>query len=173
MCEGNATLQTGDIDYTVAFWVNLDLKVGDRDFVAKNGGFNNDEYIIGYELASDKFRYTVAGSKPAVYTTLLSTTLGSPATATWYLIVCWHDISTSEVYMQVNNGAIEEVIRSEPMYVGTPPFQLGFYNNAGAVLNPMAGFIDEVAFWKGRILGVPERDALWNGGMGLPFTSWT
>jgi hypothetical protein len=169
----NPSLQTGDIDYTVAFWVKLDDKASDRDFLGKSGGFMLDEYIIGYESASDRFRFTICGGSPIVYTTLLSTSAGSPSTGTWYLIVCWHDMATGKIYLQVNNGAIDEALRTEPMFSGAAPFSVGMYNNAGADINLLIGTMDEIAFWKNRAVTAAVRNSMWNGGAGLPFSSWT
>jgi len=184
-CEiaSNSTLQTGDIDYTIAYWVNFDSKPGSgssgAECVSKTSGLSDigvhpdaDEYLCGYSPApDDKFRFLVCGGSPSpVYTQLLSDL--SPAIGSWYFVVCWHDMSDGTINMQINDGAVMSAVRTEPVNSSTARFLLGIYGSATDG-HFMVGLLDEVAFWKGRVLNATTRTALYNSGSGLPFSSWT
>jgi hypothetical protein len=177
----NSTIETGDVNYTIAFWVNLETNVADGDCVGKNAGSPIgavvDEYIVGYEAppGSDRFRFTVCGGGP-VYTTVAANVLGSPTTGTWYFIVCWHDMSDGTINIQINDSpTFDTAVRTEPMNTGYAPLNVGQYGtpSVAAPSHFLHGFVDELAFWKGRVLNPAQRSALYNGGAGLPFSSWT
>ena len=163
----NASLQAGDIDFAFACWVYLDNKTTSQFFVSKDDTIpvGDREYAIQYQLGTNRFRFVVFTAVD-VGEFSDANTLGSPAVATWYLIIGWHDSVANTVNIQVNNGAVDSVATSGPLQAaGAAEFQIGARDNLGsrALLD---GRVDEVGFWK-RILTVAERTALYNAGAGV------
>ncbi len=175
----NATLSTGDIDYTIALWGKLDSKATDGDFAGKNEANGiYDEYIVGYGPApDDKFRFTVCGGPSHNYTSIFATDPGSPTTGVWYFIVCWHEMSSGTINIQIGTGTtlgtVNTTVRAEPMNAATSPFHLGAFGLVGSASNLLHGSVDECAFWQNRVLDSAAITALWNGGAGKPFSTWT
>lgn len=162
----NADLQTGDIDFTFATWVYLDNKATVQMFISKDDGVAaNREYFLTYNNGPDRFEFYVF--RPVgVAVTVQANTLGVPAIATWYCIICWHDATANTVNIQVNNGAVDSVASGGALQAaGNSIFQLG-KREFVANQDPLDGRLDEVPFWK-RILTADERTALYNGGNGI------
>lgn len=161
----NADVSTGDIDFTFALWVNLESKGDYRIFIGKDES-GQREYLTFYDLASDRFSFSVF---TPTQVDVLANTLGSPSTATWYFIVCWHDATANTVNIQVNNGTADSTATGGALSAsGTAPFRIGARSTAGSLL-PMDGLIDEVGFWK-RVLTAPEKTFLYNSGSGRSYS---
>jgi hypothetical protein len=175
----NSALQTGAIDYTWAYWLKLDAKTESVISISKAGdsGGTGDEFILGYEYGSgappgtiDRLRFTVQGG--SVYTTVYSTTAGSPVVGTWYLVVLWHQQSDNSIHIRINGGTEDSTTVVPPLVAAADSLNFGAYGFAGAG-SLLHGLIDEAAFWHGHIVSSGDVDALWNGGAGLPFSDWT
>ncbi len=150
----SADLSVGDIDFTLACWVYLDTKPSEEYIVSKGTG----EYYIRYKGSTDRFEATFEGSVVAT-----ANTLGSPSTATWYLVIAWHDSVNNLVGISVNAGTADTTSWSSGVSDGTSVF------NIGTVINNTSfdfdGRIDEVGFWK-KVLTGAERTELYNAGAG-------
>lgn len=168
LATSNTSLQTGPIDYTMALWVNLDSKTTEQKFWSKTGG-GADEYGIGYTISGDRISSFVRGG--ATYSTLNADSLGSPATGQWYFIVFWHNNAANSINIQVNDGPVDSFTPVPPL--GTSDAADVFFGCYAGDIQLATGLVDEAAFWKGRLLTAGERTALYNGGAGLPFSSWT
>lgn len=159
----NASLSTGDIDFTFATWVYLDTKGANRRILAKTNNVASSEYILTYRSATDRFDFTIADG--AIQAD--ANNLGSPSATTWYFIVCWHDSVANTLNIQVNNGTADSSATG-----GTAPsdtafdFQIG--RTAGEYMN---GRIDDTAFWK-RTLTAAEKTQLYNSGNGYSYSLW-
>jgi hypothetical protein len=166
----SAALSTGDIDFTLACWVNLESKTaGQRQtLISKyNTTGNQREYWLTYNPTaggtSNPFGFTVSSNGTA-FTVHESTTFGTPSTGTWYFLVAWHDAANNTLNIQVNNGTVDSTSYSSGVFDGTSPFVLG----ARETVDNLDGLLDEVGFWK-RVLTSDERTALYNGGNGLAY----
>lgn len=162
----NASLSTGDIDFTFAAWVQITTKnPGDNQYVASKA---NSDPTLEWALfwrgfgGTDRFRFSI-GANFAV--NVDANNLGSPSTGVWYYVVCWHDSAADTINIQVNNGTVDSQATGgmAPADTGSE-FQLGsfffgFYWD---------GPIDECAFWK-RVLTAQERSDLYNGGSGFAY----
>jgi hypothetical protein len=167
----NLSLETGPIDYTWAFWVKLDA-LNDCAFFGKSGDTVRDEYFCGYypgatPASTGRFRFTVQGA--GTFATVLADAFGPPVTGQWYFVVCWHDQTAGTLNIQINNGAIDSFTPVPPLVGADQDLFFGAYGYH--VANPMAGLLDEVAFWK-HILTTGDKTALYGGGGGLAFGSW-
>ena len=164
----NASLSTGDIDFTVAAWVKAETLAGSaRRIVTKMTDTSVREYSLHYNAATARFTFYVANAAGALVGTVSADTLGAPSTGTWYFIVAWHDSVNNTVSIQVNNGAADSANTTGVPADTAATFQIGAY---GAGLEPFDGIIDEVGFWK-RTLTTAERTWLFNSGNGRSYAA--
>ncbi len=149
-------LSTGNIDFTVAAWVYMDTKPSSANFVTKWTSGVNTEWYLNYTAAVDRFRFaTYAANVDA-------DNFGSPSTATWYLIIAWHDSVNDLMGISVNDGTANTFSNSDGTQDGNAAFNIGRLAN-GFGYND--GRIDEVGFWK-KVLTSGERTELYNAGTG-------
>lgn len=169
----NTDLSLGDIDWTIAGWVNLATKSAIRRIFCKGNVSGQFAYNIDYFSTSDRFRFENSGDGGfgASFSSVLANNLGSPSTSTWYYIVCWHDSVGNTINIQVNNGTANSTAHSSGTFDDSQTFGIGG-NDAMLIGERFDGQIDEVGFWK-RVLTADERTSLYNGGSGLayPFSS--
>jgi hypothetical protein len=158
----NAALSTGDIDFTLAAWVYFDSKGADRVILGKIGA-GSAEYLLRFVNTSDRFRFYCAngGSNGNV----LANPLGSPALATWYFVVAWHDAAANTINIQVNAGAVNSAGYSAGVADGAQGFRLGAQDNSVDFWN---GRIDAAGVWK-RVLSSAEVTSLYNSGSGREY----
>lgn len=157
----NAAVSTGDIDFSFAAWVYLDSKGADRVILGKAGA--TTEYLLRYVSSSDRFQFYCANG--ASNGNVLANVLGSPALATWYFIVVWHDATANTLNIQVNNGTTNGTFYSAGVADGANGFRLGAQDNNVDYWN---GRIDAVGFWK-RLLSGAEVTSLYNSGNGREY----
>lgn len=150
----SADLSVGDIDFTIAAWVYMDTKPSFA-YVAAKGA---NEYYLLYQSDLDRFVWTVGNTG-----TLSATNFGSPSTATWYLIIAWHDSVNNQIGISVNNGTADTAAWSSGSSDTIDPFNIGTVNGITTV--DWNGRIDEVGFWK-KVLTAGERTELYNAGVG-------
>ncbi len=153
----NAALSLGaDSDFTIACWIYLDSKATHMHIIAKRNAAAAIEYMLFYDTGADRFYFYITG------TNIAATTIGSPATATWYFVVMWHDKTANTVNIQVNNGTADSAAWAGGTSDGDAAFRIGAYDG-GQYFN---GRVDAVGFWS-RVLTADERATLYNGGSGL------
>jgi hypothetical protein len=171
-CASNATLQMGDIDFTIAAWVNLETKSQDMQIVAKDvdtPGSSRD-YTLDFALASLMFRFYInGGGAPDLIVS--SADLFDPALATWFLLVAWHNAAADTLNLQVNNGTPNSHTTSGTVpQTSSAEFRIGARAYA-SFEGYFDGLIDQVGIWK-RVLTSDERTALYNGGNGLAYAAF-
>lgn len=165
-CADNASLSTGDIDFTYSCWINPESLVIYPVIIRKGSDINdNVEYVLYYDTVNNalKFGVTWSGNYGEV------SSGSSLSTATWYFVVFHHDSVNNQLAISVNGGTLQTTSWSLGVDDSAFPFCLGA--SVGQSLW-WDGLIDEVGFWK-RVLTSGERTQLYNGGSGLayPFTA--
>jgi hypothetical protein len=161
----NATLSTGDIDFTIGGWVYLTSKSANKGLFGKFTTTSNQrEYLVYYDSGSDRFRFNVSSNGTAA-TILTANNGGAPSLNTWYYVVGWHDSVNNTLNIQVNNGTADSVSYSSGVFDGTTAFAIGAFNGAANILS---GRVDAVGLWK-RVLTVGERTTLYNSGAGAEY----
>lgn len=171
----SAALSTGNIDFSIACWVNLESKPASimsivGKFASANPS-NGREYFLSWNNTADRFQFQVSTSGTAADATVSADVLGAPSTGTWYFIVAWHDSVNNVIGIQVNNGTANTAAHSAGLTNLTSAFQLGSRGNSTGSLF-FDGVIDEVSFWK-RILTTDEKTALYNSGSGIAYPFFT
>src|SRR3990167_3553209 len=158
----NTALSTGDISFSFATWVYLDSENADRPIVYKGGAGFSYEYALKYQNSSDRFFLQVSdGSANEALVT--ANNFGVVTTGTWYWIFCYHNATTNEVGISVNNGIADTASYSLGLTDTAETFFLGRLGTAY-----MDGRIDDFAFWK-RIPSASELTQIYNSGNGLAF----
>lgn len=157
----NASLSTGDIDFTVAAWVYLDTKTA-RRFIVSKWTAAQQEWYLEYDTGDATYRLFVFGALDgSVSLKINANTFGDPPTGAWHFIVAWHDSVANTINIQVNNGTVDSSAYSSGLVDGTAPFRIGGNTDAGLYMD---GRIGPVLFTK-EVLTAAERTWLYNNGV--------
>jgi hypothetical protein len=167
--NANASLQTGDIDFSIACW-------------ARWVGLGSGTIACRYCIQGNKreWRLVFVSGPPAVLRFVASadgtnlTNLDSSfvfSTNTWYFIYAYHDAVNNKIGISINNGAPEELDHAGGVYVSDEVISFGANKDAagnfGAYPNAR---VDEFGFWK-RLLRESERTWLYNSGNGRGYAN--
>ncbi|MEI8143090.1 MAG: fibronectin type III domain-containing protein [Candidatus Berkelbacteria bacterium] len=165
----NASLQTGDIDFTLFGWVNMDnFFVGSNPGgIISKGNANGvgGEYMLRTATVApfNRFQFYVRNAADSasqnVFTDVVST-------SNWYFIVYGHDSVNNQIFISVNNGTPVTTATSAGVLSAANDFNIGSYANGAA--NSLPGRADGWGMIK-RILTTDEKTALFNGGKGLKY----
>jgi hypothetical protein len=158
----SALLSTGDIDFTIAAWVQLESLINLSTIAAKG----NEEYWI--RISNSRFRFYIATS--AVF--VQATALGIPVLATWYYLQMQHDATNNLLRIRVNDGAWEEAATGGTAPTdGTLDFSIGGISTGEAPALTWDGLINQFAFWK-ALKSDADLNAIYNSGNGRAFSAW-
>lgn len=169
----NASLQTGDIDFTFTFWVNFESLTLIRRLVSKFGNSAAvNEHAVSYDNVSNRFQFALQENGGAVKS-VTANNFGAPSTATWYFVAAWYDHTNDTLNISVNNGTADQTTSVGGPAATAAGFNLGCLFTAvdTAAIQFHDGLLDEVSFWK-RLLDASEMTRLYNSGSGLPFDLW-
>jgi len=165
-------LSTGDVDFTAAQCLYMDSKpVASMASAQKWDGVMN-EWLMGWQVASDRFRFRVVGNE------ITANSFGAPNLATWYLVIGWYDSVADTANVQVNNGVVDTLPAVAAPADTAARFAIGCVNPIAAPSQYWDGRIGPTIFWKsaagaGGVKTPAERTALWNGGVPLQYTELT
>jgi hypothetical protein len=157
----NASLLTGDIDFSVAGWFYRDSAVFHALAAKQDGGEpGNHEWQLNMQAgtASMDFYATVDHFVQS------TSTFG---TGEWIFAVGYHDAANNEIGISVNNEPFDTLsIPNNVITSGSASVRIGAVNNpAGAFFNGRAAAF---GFWK-RVLTQSDVTALYNGGCGREY----
>ncbi|MFN8370239.1 MAG: LamG domain-containing protein [Bacteriovoracaceae bacterium] len=148
----NSDLETGDIDFTLSFWVYLTDNSVSTPLINKWGG-TTDEFSVEWVNSGD-IRFKV-GTGTVNYSTSLNNN-------TWYHIVAYHDATNNLIGISLNGGTATTAAHATGNSVGDSNFYIG--RDSGGTTY-FTGRIDAVGFWK-KVLTSYERKVLYNSGSG-------
>lgn len=158
----NASLSTGDIDFTLSAWVNPESLTGANMSIAgKFGGAGSREYML---RLGDTGIPVFSVSNDGTVSTGATSSLGALTPGTWYFIVGWHDSVNNQIGISVN-GTVVTANYTLGVFDSTAGFSIGALSSNSQHFD---GLIDEVGFWK-RVLTSDERATLYNNGNGLAY----
>jgi hypothetical protein len=160
----NASLSTGDIDFSLGAWVYLDSVGATRTILARRDGNTPIEYILQYSNSLLRFQFLIYDSGGSIVGTATANNAGAPSTGAWYYVLAWHDSVANTVNIQVNGGTANSAAETGVPSDSTASFRIGMAN--GSSTQPWDGRIDEVGFWK-RTLSDSERATMYNSGRAL------
>lgn len=158
----HADLSTGDIDYTIQAWVNLESTPGSNMHVVSkwSGTSGQLEYRLFID-SSSQASFQVSGNGTAS-TTVAATTFGALSTGTWYHLFGYHDAANNIIGIKVN-GTGDTTAHTTGSFDGTLNLVIGARSDASQYFD---GLIARVAKWN-RLLTGDEETELNNGGLGL------
>jgi hypothetical protein len=172
-CASNATLQMGSTSFTISLWVYMGTLPPSADgytFISKL-----DATFYEYEIGSvntggtTQFQFFLK-SGGTLYT---ATATPAVALATWYHLVGWFDKTNGQCHLRVNDATTyDSAAGAGTTDVGTVTLYVGRRAYVGAEAYCDFTNIDEIGLWK-RLLTAQEITALYNGGAGLPLSSFT
>ena len=166
----NASLQTGDIDFTLTGWIYLtSISVAGTAVSRYNGsGAANFEYQIVFADTNRMIFQVSDTGDDNDRTTVTANTFGALSIDTWYFVAVWHDSTANTINISVNNGNADSTAHTGGVFVGTNTFRMG---GNGAGTNYLGGRLDAWGFWK-RLLTAAELTALYASGNGIELFPW-
>lgn len=170
-----AALSLGNVDYTIAAWVFLSVKIS--GFIACKGNALDGadwDYAISYLDSADRMRLSIGNGTGL--SSVLAENYGAPDVNTWMLIIAQHDAASKAIYISVDNGTLNSASYMGIHDTTTKIFAIGALSDYSD--NRWNGRIGPVAMWKsapggGGVLTAAQRAALWNGGAGLAYAEFT
>lgn len=167
IADGSQTgLDFGNEDFTIALWVKGEGFSGFSDqYIVSKGGVNLAGYVLLWSWSDDRFRFEVGDANFSTGN-VLANTLGAPADATWYFIVCRHNATANTLTICVNDGTVDSASWSNGCVDTASTFRVGA-NSAGSA-SFFDGIIDELGIW-GRVLTAAEITELYNSGAGRDY----
>lgn len=160
----NASLQMGDIDFTICAWVNPESGSGiTMQIVAKDDdAASSRDYTL--DLSSLVPRFYINGGGGG----LEATTASALSTATWYFLVARHDAAGDQVSICVNDGTVFTGNTGGAVpHTSAAEFRIGAREYL-SFENHFDGLIDQVGLWK-RKLSAAEITELYNAGAGRSY----
>lgn len=161
----DANFSCADIDFDWSGWFKLESKSANMFIVGKSADVSSDATIaqlLSYNLASDRFRFTVGNGSTSQ--AVLANNFGSPSTGVWCFIRWWHDSVANTVNIQVNNGTADSQSYSGGSYDDTGHIAFGTSYSGGSPFGLYYdGLMDEVSFFK-RIRTGADMTYAYGGG---------
>ncbi len=163
----NASLETGNIDFTWSFW--LKWNVMPVTSITLWGRWNTTgrreygcQYVALTNTAPNGFQF--ATSSNGVNATVASS--GAMTTNTWYHIICYHDSVNHRMGLIVNNATPVTNTFNGGVLATNAAFEVASNDGGSGFANAT---FDEMAYWKGRVLSAAEITQLYRAGLGVTF----
>jgi hypothetical protein len=171
----HADLSAGNGDFTLAAWVYLDTKGATREIAGKGDG-TGFEWFVSYNGGFDRFVFRTASATAEANATTATDGGGegggsAPSADTWYFVVAWHDATNDLIGIATSANGMTAYTQAytHGIWDSTGDFNIG--RNSAYFPGYMDGMIDQVGFWKGRVLTSQERTDLYNSGAGLSYAA--
>lgn len=155
----NANLSAGDIDFSIAAWVNFSSASGRQHLIEKGAeGSGQDEYRL-WKYTDNLFTFNTPSCQVS------ATNFGAVSSGVWYYVVAWHDSVNNIIGISVN-GTVNTAACSTGSRDGTAALIIGSRGFADTYF--FNGAMDEMLFYK-RVLTADERAWLYNSGSGRTY----
>lgn len=173
----NASLETGDVDFTVAGWVYLDTVASEQAIFTKwdQTTGSQREYKLWFDQSVAKFTFSIYKNAPPNFADAAANNGSAIVAGQWYYVVGWHDSVANIVGCQVNDATAVTVAYSAGLDARSVAFRMGNQVGTDAFLN---GRMERWGFWKsaggsGGVLSAGLKTSLYNSGLGKPYASLT
>jgi hypothetical protein len=170
--DDNAALSMGNIDFTVAAWVNLSSKPGSPNHMTMfcKGSFADESYGLLHEAIEDRWEFVIYGGAGQTNKSGVdANNFGAPSLNTWYFVVGWYDSTAHVTKICVNDGTVDTGnSQSLGAYDDAAEAEVG--RTFGAATSNLDGLLGPIMIWK-RLLTAPEITQLYNGGAGLTYAA--
>lgn len=158
-CVSNDALSMGDIDFTIAGWLNIAGVGTSQTFLLKGLGLSAAMCEYALLVSSSFMRFTVSNGS-ATATALLSI---SGLNGAWVFVAGLYNAATDEIFVRVNSTLSSAASLSGGAQKGGFNLRLGSQPSSSA----FRGMWDELGIW-GSLLSTAELNELYNNGTGLP-----
>lgn len=170
----DASLQAGNVDWWLGFWLKLSAKTTDYAGLICKGnvatGTVAREYEIAYDRDLDHLYAVVCNGTTG--TTAVNSTFGAFTLGTWYFVLTWLGAAAAKIYLSVNQQATpDSAALSITPGVTTRPVCFGGFEANNTPSHFADCQIGPAFFGKNPPLGIAAlateiRDRLYNGGAG-------
>ncbi len=156
---------TGDIDFSMAFWVNMNVLGTKRVLISKlDWGFTGEVWEIRINAGNTfEFRVSSDGTGGGEVGVVGNVT---PVAGNWYFIRAWHDSVNDQIGIQINNGVKTTTAHTLGMFSVSVPLTFGAELQNGNPVNGHNGTLDSVGLWA-KVISDGEAATLWNNGYGV------
>lgn len=154
-----ADLDSGDVDFSIAGWINLESIGAHRVIWGK--WRNGLEWKLYYEDGRNRFIFLVYDGSS--FGEVLANTLGAPSAGTNYFITGWHDSVNNQIGIAVNGGAADTTAWTTGVQNSAAYFTAGWDGT-----DLLDGKITLWGYWK-KVLTSGERTQLYNSGGGMSY----
>src|SRR5262245_33898703 len=167
----NTSLQVGDIDFTFNLWVKFTSTPGTvgQALVCKGTSPSTYEYDLYTSGSLNRFQWYVEDSSGGS-ANVIANNFGAITAGQFNMVTCWHDSFNNQIGIAINGGAPNTAAFTTGVRSSTGDLNIGRDGVAAGVY--FTGSIDELGFWKNRVLLAADINQLYNGGTGsaYPFT---
>lgn len=160
----NTDLSTGDIDFSLECWINVESLASFIALFGKDNGSTQKEYNC-YAYPNGNIQFNVSNNGINEHGTVTAGA-GSITTGTWIQVCCGHNATSNETWITINGGTPATTSYSGGIADGTAGFQIGANDSAGNL--PFDGLISPVRFWKRDIRS--DISELYNSGSGRTYS---
>ncbi len=156
---------TGDINFSMAFWVNMNVLGTKRVLISKlDWGTVSEVWEIRINADNTfEFRVSSTGTGAGEVGVVGNVT---PVAGNWYFIRAWHDSTANEIGIQINNGVKTTTSHALGMWSVSVPLTFGAELQNGNPVNGHNGILDSVGLWT-KVISDGEAATLWNNGYGV------
>ena len=162
-------VQTGS--YAFCAWLNMTSLAGSgvAGIITKDDGSILREYNIHFVASTSRLRHIVYNGISSVVGVGTASSLGTPATSTWYFILTWVDRTGNTVNIQVNNGPVDTSLLTGTPGASSNAFYIGARGDA-VPSSFIDGAIAGVNLWKRGTPPTPRESRwLYNNGAGRKY----
>lgn len=166
----NASLSVSDVDFCFVGWFKAETMPGAADFdiiFSKHESGSVRSYQL--QLTDSKADFAIFNSSGTNVGNKTNST--SLSAGTWYFFYVEHSATGNTVGISINNGTLETGATSGVPSDTAALFRLGA--RLTTETNFYDGLVDELAFYKGRLLDATERTFLYNSGNGKTYADLT
>jgi hypothetical protein len=165
----NTNVSAGGGSFSVQAWVYVTGAPGQDALVLKGtNGFGNQEWGLGSRFTSaNVWSFAVYDSGSTA--TRAEDSVGI-STSTWVHLVGTYDSGTKGLTIYKNASSAGTATATNPMQSTANNFSIGRGGMGGTGVGSGTR-IDQVGFWKGRILSGADVTALYNSGNGLSYAA--
>jgi large repetitive protein len=165
----NTNINAGGGSFSIQAWVYTPAALGEAAYVNKGlNGFANQEWGLGTRFTSaNVWSFAVYDSTSTA--TRAEDTVGI-STNTWTHLVGTYTSGTKGLVLYKNGSSVGTATASNALQTTAQNFNVGNGGFGGGGVTS-GNRIDQVGFWKNRVLSAGDVTALYNSGAGLSYAA--
>lgn len=161
----NASISVDGKSFSFEVWLYVHAYVA-APVVSKWGGGDGEWRL---QSSGGANYYAMSTYNGSTVSSVTATNFNFPALDTWHQVIGSFDVGSSTLRIRVNNGTANTAGSSNAAHATTLPLRVAADND---VLTLFDGRQGPFRLWVDRVLTSDDEDQLWNGGAGLPYSSF-